>query len=146
MNLNGLNLTELDKNLSEDEKREWNAVYASYRAGSMLTGRVVGTDVNTINVKNPDSGRTEEISVHSLVIISYRVKVLIPESEVWYSEQTKRPTHTLRSMAGALVDYIITVIDREGSCAVASRKKALDAKRRRLTCRPAQPFRAEFLP
>lgn len=73
-------LTELDKDLSEEQQKEWNAIYASYRAGSVLTGRIASIDTNSITVKNKETGEPERITVNCLVIISYRVKVLIPES------------------------------------------------------------------
>ena len=48
MKFEDLNLIELDKDLSEDQKKEWNAIYASYRSASILTGRVIGIDINKI--------------------------------------------------------------------------------------------------
>ena len=127
-NLSKLDLITLDKDLSEEQRQEWNSIYASFRAGSILTGKVVGMDTNTITVKK--NGRDESVIVHSLVVIAYRVKVLIPESEIWYDENSKRPPYVLRSMTGTTIDYVITDIDREGECAVASRRKALEVKRR----------------
>lgn len=56
MNFRDLDLTELDKDLSEEQIKEWNAIYASYRAGSVLTGRVVGIDTNTIILPNKETG------------------------------------------------------------------------------------------
>ena len=40
MDIRRLNLAELDKDLSEEERREWNSIYASYRGGSLFTGTV----------------------------------------------------------------------------------------------------------
>lgn len=34
MDFEKLDLTELDKDLSEEQRKEWNAIYASYRSGS----------------------------------------------------------------------------------------------------------------
>ena len=42
MDIRRLNLTELDKDLSEEERKEWNSIYATYRARSLLTGIVSG--------------------------------------------------------------------------------------------------------
>ena len=42
MDFERLDLTELDKDLSEEQRKEWNAIYASYRSRSVLTGRVAG--------------------------------------------------------------------------------------------------------
>lgn len=129
MQFNKLDLAELDKNLSEEQQKEWNAIYASYRSDSILTGKVIGMDTNAITMKNPQTGRPEKKEINCLVIVSYRVKVLIPEKEIWFDEKTSRPPHVLRSMAGATVDYVITGIDRDGDCCTASRRQALQIKR-----------------
>ena len=51
MDIRRLNLTELDKDLSEEERKEWNSIYASYRARSLLTGKVSGMETKTVEVK-----------------------------------------------------------------------------------------------
>ena len=130
MEFNELNLTELDKDLSEEQRKEWNAIYASYRAGSLLTGRVIGTDSISVDVKNDGTGRFEQKNILCLVVISYRVKILIPENEIWFDPSEHRPPHVLRSMAGAVTDYVITGIDRENECCTASRRRALQIRRR----------------
>ena len=130
MEFNELNLTELDRDLSEEQRKEWNAVYASYRAGSLLTGRIIGSDSISVDIKNDETGRFEKRNILCLVVISYRVKILIPESEVWFDPSERRPPHVLRSMAGAVTDYVITGIDRENECCTASRRKALQIRRR----------------
>jgi len=129
MNFNELNLRELDKDLSEEEQKEWNAIYASYRAGSALTGCVAGVD---------EFGEGEN-TVRCLVVIAYRVKVLIPETEIWFDEKTARPPHVLLSMSGAEVDYVITGIDRENWVATASRRQALSIRRARFRRAKRQP-------
>ena len=48
MDIRRLNLAELDKDLSEEERREWNSIYASYRGGSLLTGTVSGLETKTV--------------------------------------------------------------------------------------------------
>lgn len=133
MEFRDLDLTELDRDLSEEQQKEWNAIYASYRAGSVLTGRVVGMDTNTITLENKETGEPERVAINCLVVISYRVKVLIPEQQVWFDEETKRPEHVLRSMTGAIIDYVITGIDRENDCCTASRRNALYIRRRAFT-------------
>ena len=117
-----------DKNLSPEQSREWNDIYASYRAQSILTNAVTGVDTLKLQSRNPDSGLLENRSVDCLVILDYRVKVLIPESEVW--ETTRYSDRILHNMPGARVDYIIREIDREGECALASRRLALDRRQR----------------
>ena len=74
---------ELDRDLSPEQLQEWQAIYASYRSQSILTGEVTGVDTNTFTVKNPETGETERRTIRSLVIIDYRVKVIIPETEIW---------------------------------------------------------------
>lgn len=82
-------------------------------------------DQEVVTVRNKKTGRREQRSIPCLVVIDYRVKVLIPENEVWFNEATRRPPHVLRSMAGATIDYVITGIDREAGCCIASRRMAL---------------------
>lgn len=129
MNFEKLDLNELDKELSEEQRKEWNAVYASYRSGSVLTGKVVGMDTTIIALKNKETGEPEKKEINCLVVIGYRVKILIPEQEIWFDESTRRPPHVLRSMAGSVIDYVITGIDREGECCTASRRMALAIRR-----------------
>lgn len=124
-----LNVRELDKYLSADEMQEWNSIYASYRSKSLLSGEVTGVDVNQFTVTNADTGQQEVKKILSLVIIGYRVKILIPETEIWSFGEAK-PEYVARSMIGASVDYVITDIDREGEVAVGSRSMALHKKRR----------------
>ncbi len=148
MDFEHLDLVELDKDLSEEQQKEWNAIYASYRSGSVLTGKVAGMDTTAITLKNKDTGEMEKKEINCLVIIGYRVKVLIPEQEIWFDETTRRPTHVLRSMAGSVVDYVITGIDREGDCCTASRRIALHIRRRsflRLTPEIGRKIQAKIL-
>jgi hypothetical protein len=123
-----LDLNALDRNLSEEQMREWNAVYASYRAKSLLSGTVVGVDETSFEIRNRETGETEKKKLNSLIVIEYRVKILIPESETWMPGE-ERPGHVLRNMVGGKTDYAIMEIDREGECAIASRRVALAAKR-----------------
>ena len=139
MKLDYLNLNELDKNLSEKEKQEWNSIYASLRARSLLTGKIVGMDTTTVPVKDSDSGKIVDKTIYCLVVIAYRVKVLIPESEIWFDDKEKYPPHVLRAMTCAEIDYVITDVDREGECALASRRDALRIRRRILEKSRAKP-------
>ena len=100
MDFERLDLTELDKDLSEEQRKEWNAIYASYRSRSVLTGRVAGMDITSVTLKNQETGDLERKEINCLVVIEYRVKILIPEQEIWFDEKTRRPSHVLRSMAG----------------------------------------------
>lgn len=130
MDFNQLDLTELDKDLSESQRSEWNAIYASYRSRSLLSGQVAGIDRNTLKFNDPNTGETIVKTISSLVVIPYRVKILIPEQEIWYDESTQRPTHVLQSMRRGTIDYVITHIDRENDCCLASRRLAMQIRRR----------------
>lgn len=121
---------ELDRDLSPEQLQEWQAIYASYRSQSILTGEVTGVDTNTVIFQDPETGQTELRTIRSLVIISYRVKVIIPETEIWAAGE-ERPDHVTRSLVGAKMEYVILEVDRAGECAIASRKLAMQKQRRR---------------
>lgn len=72
-----LDLNKLDEDLSEEERNEWNAIYASYRSKSILTGRIMGIDTHSFTVRNRETRQTERRKMLCAVIINYRVKVLI---------------------------------------------------------------------
>ena len=72
-----LNLNELDKELSPLEKREWDNIYASYRSGTPLSGKVSGVDRRRIQ-DTPDESHDQ---LYFLVVVPYRVKIMIPEEE-----------------------------------------------------------------
>jgi ribosomal protein S1 len=119
----------LDRNLSDPEREEWNEIYASFRSKSILTGTVIGVDENVLPLRNPETKQIEMQTIYSLVIIGYRVKILIPENAVWVDGE-ERGTFLIRGMIGATVDYVITNIDREGECCLASRAMAAVKRRR----------------
>lgn len=123
-----LKLNDLDRDLSEEERQEWNEIYASFRAKSVLTGTIVGVDSNEFTVKNRDTGVSERKKMFSVVVIKYRVKILIPETEMWMPGE-ERPDYVLRNMVGGQIDYAIMDVDREGECAIASRRMAQAANR-----------------
>lgn len=130
MDFRELDLTEMDANLSEEQQKEWNAIYASYRSKSVLTGRVVGIDSHSITLTDKKTGERVRKSVLNLVIIGYRVKVIIPQQEAWFNQDSERPEHVFRSMVGSVIDYVITGIDRENECCTASRRDALIMRRK----------------
>jgi ribosomal protein S1 len=90
---------------------------------------VIGVDENELPVRNPETKQIEMQTIYSLVIIGYRVKILIPENAVWVDGE-ERGIFLIRGMIGATVDYVITNIDREGECCLASRAMA-SVKRRK---------------
>ena len=133
MEFKDLNLAEMDKNLTEPEKEEWQAIYASYRSGSIISGGVAGVDLHEFNLVPKGKRKAIPQTVRCLIVIKYRVKIIIPEHEV-FVENLDSGYHILHSMCGANVDYVITYIDREAGFAVASRKLALE-KTRAMTSR-----------
>jgi len=124
MEFKELNLIETDKKLTQEEKNEWNAIYASYRSGSVITGRVAGVDYHNFEIKSPKKKKVEQQSLRCLITMQYRVKVIIPETDVWMEPMGS--SYVLHSMCGADIEYVITYIDRENGFAVASRKVALE--------------------
>ena len=124
MEFKDLNLAEFDKDLTEGEKAEWQAIYASYRSGSIISGEVVGVDLHEFNLVPEGKKKAVRKSVRCLIIIKYRIKIIIPETEV-FLDDFDSGYHILHSMCGTTVNYVITYIDREAGFAVASRKLAL---------------------
>ena len=129
MDFNELDLTKLDKNLTEAERDEWQAIYASYRGRSLISGEVAGVDLHKFDFVPEGKKKAVPTTVRCLIIIKYRVKVIIPETEV-FIEKLDTGYHILHSMCGADIDYVITHIDRAEGFAIASRKLALEQIRR----------------
>lgn len=125
MEFNELNLIELDKELTQPEKDEWNAIYASYRSGSVITGTVAGVDYHEFSTIPKGKKKSVKESMRCLIVIKYRIKIIIPETEVFIAPVASGG-YVLHSMCGADADYVVTYVDREGGFAVASRKKALE--------------------
>lgn len=129
MGLYELNLIEMDKGLTELEKQEWESIYASYRGRSVITGNVVGVDIHDFSYIPDGEEERVQKTMRCLIIIQYRVKVIIPEHEV-FMNSTAAGYHVLHSMCGAKIDYVITHVDREAGFAIASRKIALEQVRK----------------
>ena len=138
MNFNELDLTKLDKNLTDEERNEWQAIYASYRGQSVISGEVAGVDLHEFDIIPKGKRKPVRKTVRCLIIIIYRVKVIIPENEV-FIEELDTGYHILHSMCGAKVDYVITHIEREEGFAIASRKLALEKIRRANSRRRYKP-------
>lgn len=116
-----LDLNRLDRDLTEPERQEWNNIYASFRSKSVLTGKIIGIEAHAFNVQNRETGQVERRRIYCAAVIAYKVKVLIPETEMWMPGE-ERPTHVLRNMSGAEIDYVILDVDRVGGMATASRR------------------------
>lgn len=129
MDFNDLNLVELDKNLTIPEKEEWQAIYASYRGRSIISGGVAGVDMHELNIVPEGKRKAVPTIIRCLIVIKYRVKIIIPETEVFIGD-IDTGYHILHSMCGANIDYVITHIEREEGFAIASRKLALEQIRK----------------
>ena len=77
-----LDLNKLDRDLTEPERQEWNNIYASFRSKSVLTGKIIGIEAHAFNVQNRETGQVERWRIYCAAVIAYKVKVLIPETEI----------------------------------------------------------------
>lgn len=129
-----LDFNELDRDLSPEERQEWNSIYASYRSRSVLTGSIVGIDRHELNSRENNAPVTKEM--YCAIVIPFRVRILIPEAEMW-PENEERPGFVLRNMAGAVVDFVIIHVDREGGFAIGSRRLAMATRRYYFSTQPS---------
>lgn len=129
MEFKDLNLAKLDKNLTDAERDEWQTIYASYRGRSVISAEVAGVDLHEFNAVSKGETKTVRKTVRCLIMVRYRVKIIIPETEVFIDE-LDTGYHILHSMCGANVEFVVTHIDREAGFAIASRKLALEQIRR----------------
>ena len=131
-----LNFNELDRGLTAEERQEWNSIYASYRGRSALSGKIIGVDPLSISVRNRQTGELDRQTMYCAVVVPYRVRIVIPASEMWESGQ-ERPDFVLQNMVGANIDFIIIKVDRESGFAIASRRMAARSQRYYFSHRPA---------
>lgn len=125
-----MNIKKSDRDLSPKQREEWENIYASFRSHSALHGLISGKETIALKVFNEETGANEIKEILCLTVVQYRVKVLIPETELWADGQA-HPRHIVSHMVGAQIDYVITNVDRAGNCAVASRRRALELRRNR---------------
>ena len=123
-----LNFNEMDRGLTVEERQEWNSIYASYRGRSALSGKIIGVDPLSISVRNRQTGELDRQTMYCAVVVPYRVRIVIPASEMWESGQ-ERPDFVLQNMVGADIDFIIIKVDRESGFAIASRRMAARSQR-----------------
>ena len=135
-NFFGLDFNALDRGLTAEERQEWNSIYASYRGRSALTGKIIGVDPLHISVRNKETGAMERKTMYCAIVVPYRVRVLIPDTEMWEQEQA-RPSFVLQNMVGAIIDFIIINVDRENGVVMASRRLAARSQRYFFAHRPA---------
>lgn len=117
---NATAFAELDRNLSDEEREEWNAIYASFSSRSLLRNTVIGLE----SIPFPTDENMEQ-ALTCMVVMRHLVKVLIPLPLFWLEPTGINPN----SVIGAEIDYIIIGVDREGECAVAARSLALEQQR-----------------
>ena len=118
-----LDFRELDRDLTEEERDEWNAIYASYRGRSALSGKIVGVDRFVNNYGNDN---VQEMLCAT--VIPYRVRIIIPASEMWMDDFVV-PDYAFRGMVGAKIEFVITRVEREAGFAMASRREAMRNRR-----------------
>ena len=131
-----LDFNALDRDLTAEERQEWNSIYASYRGRSALTGTIIGVDPLSISVRNGETGKMERQTMYCAIVIPYRVRVVIPASEMWEPGH-ERPDFVLQNMVGASIDFIIIKVDRESGFAIGSRRLAARFQRYFFAHRPA---------
>lgn len=131
-----LDFNELDRDLTAEERQEWNSIYASYRSHSALTGTVIGVDRHAVSIRSGKNGAVERRTMYCAVVVPYRVRIVIPAAEMW-DQGDERPDFVLQNMVGATIDFIISKVDREGGFAIASRRQACRAQRQFFAGRPA---------
>ena len=123
-----LDFRALDQDLSPEQRQEWNTIYASFRSRSVMRGTIIGVDPHSMTVRSAQTGQTETKRMYCAVIVPFRARILIPETEMW-PENEERPAFVLRNMPGAQIDFVITHVDREAGFAIASRRLALASRR-----------------
>ena len=107
-----LDFRALDQDLSPEQRQEWNTIYASFRSRSVMCGTIIGVDPHSMIVRSAQTGQTETKRMYCAVIVPFRARILIPETEMW-AENDERPAFVLRNMPGSQIDFVITHVDRE---------------------------------
>ena len=130
-----LKFNRLDRDLTSEERQEWNSIYASYRGRSALTGTIIGVDPFSVQVRNPETGAMERQSMYCATVVPYRVRIVIPATEMWQKNK-ERPDFVLRNMVGSVIDFIIIKVEREAGFAIGSRRLALRSQRYFFSQRP----------
>lgn len=131
-----LDFNAIDRDLTAEEHDEWNAIYASYRGRSVLSGKVIGIDRYTLPTRSGESDDETQSEMFCAIVIPYRVRIIIPATEMWYDDHIP-PDFVFRSMVGANINFIITRVEREAGFALASRKAAMRNQRYYFARRPA---------
>lgn len=130
-----LDFRELDRNLSEQERQEWNSIYASFRGHSVMTGKVAGVNPHNFQIMDRRTGKVTTQRFLCAVVIPFRVPILIPETELWFRGE-ERPRNVMKNIGRADIDFVITKLDRKKPFVVASRRLALASRRYYLSTQP----------
>lgn len=75
MEFNELNFTEIDKDLTPEERDEWQAIYASYRSGSVMSGNPVSIDYHDFSY-TASGGETVKESMRCAIIILFTYVII----------------------------------------------------------------------
>ena len=123
-----LDFRALDQDLSPEQRQEWNTIYASFRSRSVMRGTIIGVDPHSMTVRSAQTGQVETKRMYCAVIVPFRARILIPETEMW-AESEERPAFVLRNMPGAQIDFVIThvIVKRASLSALAVWRWPLDA-------------------
>ena len=124
----GQDFRELDRGLTPEQRQEWNSIYASYRGRSVMSGKVIGVDRVRLRTRDKKTGEMIWQRMNCAVVIPFRVRVLIPESEMWMPGD-ERPGYVLRNISDSIIDFVIISVDRENGLAFGSRRMALPSRR-----------------
>lgn len=130
-----LDFNELDRDLTPEERKEWNTIYASYRGRSVMHGQVIGVNPMRTVLRDRKTGKTKTEEKLCAVVVLHRVLIIIPVDEMWMPGE-EREDYVMQNISGAVIDFIITKVDREGGYAIASRRMASRAQRYYFAHRP----------
>lgn len=123
-----LDFNDLDRELSTEERQEWNSIYASYRGHSAISGTIIGVDLYSKYLPRDEARALENKEELCAVMVPYRIPILIRESEMWMPGE-ERPDFVMRNIVGARIDVIVTKVERTIDRARASRRMASRSQR-----------------
>ena len=123
-----LDFNELDRDLTPEQRQEWNTIYASYRGRSVMSGKIMGVDPYQVFMKDRKTGVSEWRQFLCAVVVPFRVRILIPETEMWQRGR-ERPDFVMQKTTGATIDFVITHVYRKEGFAIGSRRLATRNRR-----------------
>ena len=72
----------LDRDLTPEQRQEWNSIYASFRGHNIMTGTIIGVDLHKFNIHDKNTGDVTRRGLNCAIVIPFRVRILIPETEL----------------------------------------------------------------